>query len=99
MRKPFELYVASRIQIMVQIRSRDVCFATKLHYYFCSNSFGARGVESPHGGAIEAVAGATDISNVERAKFEYYFCIYKLKCISIFIVYPNGLINRMSRFL
>ena len=32
MRKPSEMYVASRMQDMVQIRARNACFATKLHY-------------------------------------------------------------------
>ena len=31
MRKPSEMYVASRIQDMVQIRAWNACFATKLH--------------------------------------------------------------------
>ena len=53
MRKSSEMYVASRQQNMVQICAWNTCFATKLHFdSFCSNSFWALCVESPHGGAI-----------------------------------------------
>ena len=39
---------------MVQIRARNACSATKLHFIFCCNNFGgALCVESLHGGAIE----------------------------------------------
>ena len=33
MRKPLEMYVASRMQNMVQIRAQNACFATKLHIF------------------------------------------------------------------
>ena len=53
MRKPLEMYIASRMQNMVQIRARSVGFTTKLLFDIFPNfSFGALGVESPHGGAI-----------------------------------------------
>ena len=45
MRKPSEMYVASRMQNMMQIRAWNTCFSN------CCNSCGALGVESPHGGA------------------------------------------------
>ena len=53
MRKPPEMYVASGMQNMVQIRARNVCFTT-LHIFdfFRNFSFGALGVESPHRGAM-----------------------------------------------
>ena len=38
---------------MLQIRARNTSFAIKLHFgLFCYKSFGALGVESPHGGAM-----------------------------------------------
>ena len=54
MRKPPETYRALRMQNMVQIRARNVCFTT-LHIFdiFPNFSFGALSLESPHRGAIE----------------------------------------------
>ena len=50
MRKPKEIDVASRMQNMVQICAQNACFWTNLlvHFDFCTNSFGALDVESPH---------------------------------------------------
>ena len=53
MREPLEIYVASRMQNMVQIRAKNLYFVTNLHFLlFLKGSFGALGVESPNGGAI-----------------------------------------------
>ena len=54
MRKPSEMYAASRMQNMVQIRTQNPCLATKLHFIYLGgyNYFGALGVENPHGGAM-----------------------------------------------
>ena len=47
------MYTASRMQDMVQIRERNVYFATNLLLQVgLKNVFGALGVESLHGGAI-----------------------------------------------
>ena len=57
MRKLSEMYVASRMQNMVQIHAWNACFATIYIMFFvvCRNSFGALGVESPHSGAMVMV--------------------------------------------
>ena len=52
MRKPLEIYVTSRMQNLVQIRAWSVCSRQKDFLFFCNNSFGALGVESPHSGVI-----------------------------------------------
>ena len=53
MGKPLEMYVASRMQNMVQIRARNVGFTTKLLFrLFCILSLGALVVESPQEGAM-----------------------------------------------
>ena len=56
MRKPSEMYVASRMQDMVQIHAWNACFATKLHvvFLFRNNSFGALGVGAPKAAPSEA---------------------------------------------
>ena len=63
MRKPSEIVVASRMQHMVQIRARML--VSRQNYiidFVCNNSFGALGVEGPHGGAIH-----------ERPKLEKWY--------------------------
>ena len=53
MRESLEMVTASRMQDMVQIREKNTCFVTILLFRnFRKSSFGALGVESPHGGAI-----------------------------------------------
>ena len=53
MRKPLEMITALRMQNMVEIRKKNICFVTKsLFGKKIKSSFGALGVESPHGGAI-----------------------------------------------
>ena len=48
-----EMHTASRMQDMVQNRKENACFATNFFFLnFRKRSFGALGVESPHGGAI-----------------------------------------------
>ena len=66
MRKTSEMYVASGMQHMVQIRPRNACLATKSHSVFLfaiKSCFfgggGALGVESPHGGAMYVIAGGS----------------------------------------
>ena len=55
MRKTSEMYVVSRMQTMVQIRAHKlVSRPNDILFFCCINSFGALGVESPHGGAINA---------------------------------------------
>ena len=53
MRKPLEMFAASRMQSMVQAREKTY-FVTNLPFYlFFEKSFGgALGVDIPHGGAI-----------------------------------------------
>ena len=53
MREPLEMFTASRLQDMVQIRKKNTYSVTKLLFWnFATSSFGALGVESPHDGAI-----------------------------------------------
>ena len=52
MRNPSEMYIASCMQNMVQICVQNACFAA-IFIYFFKNYFGALGVESPHGGAMD----------------------------------------------
>ena len=52
MRKPSEMYIASRMQNMVQVCKKNAYFVTNLVLHFKKCSFGALGVESPNGGAI-----------------------------------------------
>ena len=56
MREALEMVTASRMQNMVQVRKKNVYFMTKiLLELYEKSSFGAIGVESPHGGAIKIV--------------------------------------------
>ena len=53
MREPLEIVTASRMQNMVEIRKKNTCFVTKLFWGILGkSSFGALGVQSPNGGAI-----------------------------------------------
>ena len=53
MREPLEMVTASLMEYIVQIRKKNIYFVTKLFFQsFGKSSFGAFGVESPHGGAI-----------------------------------------------
>ena len=55
--EPLEMATASRMQDMVEIRKKNKCFVTKLFFdFFGKSSFGALGVESPHGGAMKIYA-------------------------------------------
>ena len=57
MREPLEMVTASLMQNIVQIRKKNTYFATKPFLLkFGESSFGAPGVESPHGGAMFAAA-------------------------------------------
>ena len=71
MRKPSEMYVAPRMQNMVQIHAHNACFASKLDFasFCCNNSFGALGVESPDGGAMSI----KKIPNVKRMPLDVSF--------------------------
>ena len=54
MREPLEMHTASRMQNMLEIRTKNTYFVTILLFgNFGKSSFGALGVESPHGGAIQ----------------------------------------------
>ena len=54
MRKTLEMYTASRMRNMVQLRKKNACFVTSLPFLkLLKSSFWALGVESPHGGAIQ----------------------------------------------
>ena len=53
MRETLEMYTASRMQHMVQIRKINAYSVTIL--LLKTNSFGALGVESAHGGAIKGL--------------------------------------------
>ena len=46
------MYTASRMQNMVQIREKRLFRDQLTSSFFWKKSFGALGVESPHGGAI-----------------------------------------------
>ena len=56
MRKTLEMITVLRMQNMVDIRKKNTYFVTKsLFVKKKRSSFGALGVESPHGGAIYSV--------------------------------------------
>ena len=74
MREPLEIVTASRIQNMVEIRKKNTYFVTKLLFrIFGNSSFGALGVESPHGGAINATL--------------YYIILLILRSIVVYIIF------------
>ena len=53
MREPWEIYTASRMQNMMQIREKNFYFVTKIIFRnFVIFTLGALGVESPRGGAM-----------------------------------------------
>ena len=54
MREPWEMYAASRMQNMAQIRKSNAYSETNIafSFFFVVFTFEALGVESPHGGAI-----------------------------------------------
>ena len=57
MPRPLEMYIASRIQNMVQIRARNACFATKLYFCFfflfsATIIPGLSALRAPHGGVF-----------------------------------------------
>ena len=52
MREPLEMVTDSRMQNMVEIRKKNNGFVTILLFRFKKKYFGALGVQSPHGGAI-----------------------------------------------
>ena len=61
MREPLEMITASRMQNIVQIRKKSTYFVTKLFFgSFGKSSFGALGVESPHGRAIYSILTKND---------------------------------------
>ena len=51
MREPWEMVTAPRMQNMLQIRKKNIYFATKTKLFFFTSR--ALGVESPRGGAIK----------------------------------------------
>ena len=56
MRETLEMVTVSLMQDMVHIRKKAIYFATKLLLETFEKYFGALGVESPHGGAINSNA-------------------------------------------
>ena len=55
MRETLEMITVSRMQNMVEIRKKNTYFVTILLFWnFGKSSFGALGVEIPHGGAISS---------------------------------------------
>ena len=69
MREPLEMVAASLMQDMVQIRKENTYFVTNLIFRNSrESSFGALGVESPHGGAIYPLTSYIDTC--------IYVCIY-----------------------
>ena len=59
MRKPWEMHTASRMQNIVQIRKKKTLLRDQLNKQAWNNCFGALGVESPHGGAMDMLARET----------------------------------------
>ena len=56
MRETLEMVTASRMLNMVEIRKKNTCFVTILLFRIVlKSSFGALGVESPHGGPMNDV--------------------------------------------
>ena len=53
MRKLFEMYTASRMQNMVQIRKKTSISWQTYFLKYLEKYFDALGVESPHGGAMK----------------------------------------------
>ena len=57
MREPLEMITVLRMQNMVEIRKKNTCFVTKsLFGKKLKSSFGALGLENPHGEAIMSEA-------------------------------------------
>jgi hypothetical protein len=52
MREPSEMITVLRMQNMVEIRKKKHLFRDQIIFGKKKSSFGALGVESPHGGAI-----------------------------------------------
>ena len=67
MRKSWEMYTASRMQNIVQIRKKKTLLRDQLIKQTWNNSFGALGVESPHGGAMDMLAPETSASDDSKA--------------------------------
>ena len=57
MRKPLEIITVLRMQNIMEIHKKNICFVTKsLFGKKIKSSFGALGLKSPHGGAIMSEA-------------------------------------------